>query len=208
MSQTNRSSRMCRCPVSRPARPLRWPGSPTGLELQGLQAIVQACPRRRGAGQELLTAIKSAPLRPRPSQRLEMSVNVPFDRIRPPSDPSKNWFGLFGLKANACWSGCRPSCEASVPTGIVGHIRKRIAAIGGHKKPAGIGEPVILIIVIRSLHEYGVRHDLRGWRRAGRTSIGQCKSSTLRNQGQQRSCSSSARSSGYRTRPHRQQRIG
>src|SRR5213595_1696958 len=27
---------------------------------------------------------------PRPSQRLEMSVNVPFDRIRPPSEPSKN----------------------------------------------------------------------------------------------------------------------
>src|SRR5205807_10605009 len=48
---------------------------------------------------------RDAPLRPTRPQRLEMSVNVPSDRIRPPSEPSKYWFGLFGLTANACWSG-------------------------------------------------------------------------------------------------------
>ena len=30
-------------------------------------------------------------------QRDEMSANVPSVRIRPPSDPSKIWVGLFGL---------------------------------------------------------------------------------------------------------------
>src|SRR5438874_2798675 len=58
-------------------------------------ARAKSCLQRLSAGSES----------PRPSQRLEMSVNVPSDRIRPPSEPSKNWLGLFGLVTNACWSG-------------------------------------------------------------------------------------------------------
>src|ERR1700737_4822635 len=52
-----------------------------------------------------LQRLSAGSVRPRPSQRLEMSVNVPSDRIRPPSEPSKNWFGLFGFTTKACWSG-------------------------------------------------------------------------------------------------------
>src|SRR5205823_842634 len=47
-----------------------------------------------------------------PSGRLshcgEMSAKEPLDRMRPPSDPSKNNPGLFGATASACWSGWRP----------------------------------------------------------------------------------------------------
>src|SRR5256885_11060745 len=43
-----------------------------------------------------LQRLRFGSIRFRPSQRLEMSVNVPSDRISPPSEPSKNWFGLFG----------------------------------------------------------------------------------------------------------------
>src|SRR5438477_4075742 len=35
----------------------------------------------------------------------EMSTNVPFVRITPPSEPSKIWVGFDGLTTIACWSG-------------------------------------------------------------------------------------------------------
>src|SRR6266404_6717405 len=66
---------------------------------------------------------------PRPPQRLEMSVNVPSDRIRPPSEPSKNWLGLFGFTTKACWSGCRPTCDASVPSVPSGRSAASVSSV-------------------------------------------------------------------------------
>src|SRR5882724_7671958 len=76
-----------------------------------------------------LQRLSAGSIRLRPSQRLEMSVNVPSDRIRPPSEPSKYWFGLFGFTANACWSGCRPTCDASVPSVPSGRSAASVSSV-------------------------------------------------------------------------------
>src|SRR4051812_47224434 len=55
-----------------------------------------------------LHCCRSDPLRPRLSQRAEVSLNVPSDRMTPPSEPSQTCSGLFGLATRVCWSGCRP----------------------------------------------------------------------------------------------------
>src|SRR6266446_7507017 len=54
--------------------------SPLFRLVQVVGARDKSCLQRLSDGSE----------RPRPSQRPEISVNVPSDRIRPPSEPSKN----------------------------------------------------------------------------------------------------------------------
>jgi hypothetical protein len=64
----------------------------------------------------------SAPARPRfgSSHQSERSTNSPLERITPPSFVSKNWNGLLGLVAIACWSGWSPfGCSSSVPSNVM-----------------------------------------------------------------------------------------
>src|SRR2546430_16803678 len=88
--------------------PLSWVPPCTSLAFAGftdrlwncrvcrpLFRLVHVVGARDNSCLQRLSSVAERP--PRPSQRLEISVNVPSDRIRPPSEPSKNWFGLFGF---------------------------------------------------------------------------------------------------------------
>src|SRR6266545_2979721 len=67
------------------------------------------------ADSSCLQRLRLGSVRPRPSQRDEMSTSVPSDRIRPPSEPSQNCSGLLGLTTSRCWSGCTPLWLESSP---------------------------------------------------------------------------------------------
>src|SRR2546430_12644697 len=68
---------------------------------------------------------RSSPLSPRNVVHCdEMSLKVPSDRTRPPSEPSKKRPGLLGLTTNPCWSGCIPFGET---------------ALGWQQLPGGVG---------------------------------------------------------------------
>src|SRR5206468_12147036 len=56
---------------------------------------------------QLLQSIRSLPVNPRDAHWLETSVNEPFSLQMPPSSALKTMFGLNGVAAIACWSGCR-----------------------------------------------------------------------------------------------------
>src|SRR5438477_12118887 len=60
------------------------------------------------ADSSCLQRVSPSPESPRESQRDDVSASVPLERITPPSEPSQNCSGLFGLTASACWSGWRP----------------------------------------------------------------------------------------------------
>jgi hypothetical protein len=45
----------------------------------------------------------------RPLQSLDPSTSSPLERIRPPSEPSRNSAGFPGTVTIACWSGWIPS---------------------------------------------------------------------------------------------------
>src|ERR671937_2325701 len=48
------------------------------------------------------------PVNVRESQRDDVSLSVPSERMTPPSEPSQNCRGLLGFTTSACWSGWRP----------------------------------------------------------------------------------------------------
>src|SRR6476620_12194067 len=56
---------------------------------------------------QLLQSIRLFPVSPRPAHWLCTSLNDPFILQTPPSSPLKRMFGLNGVAAIACWSGCR-----------------------------------------------------------------------------------------------------
>src|SRR5215510_6015275 len=50
-------------------------------------------------------SVSPPPESPRAAHWDETSAKAPLERIRPPSEPSKNILGLLGLTTSACWSG-------------------------------------------------------------------------------------------------------
>src|SRR4029453_14967248 len=52
--------------------------------------------------------VKPFPVRPRAAHCAETSVKSPLERMSPPSEPSKNKYGLPGCVTIACWSGWMP----------------------------------------------------------------------------------------------------
>ena len=90
------------------------------LELQGLQALVEARVAARHRREQLLAArqIGVRPGRVRYSVH-EMFLSVPSDSIRPPSEPSKNCSGFPGTVISACWSGWSPcGCVVDVASSV------------------------------------------------------------------------------------------
>src|SRR5438105_2254457 len=60
------------------------------------------------ADSSCLQRMSESPESPRESQREDVSLRVPSERMTPPSEPSQNCTGLFGFTTSACWSGWMP----------------------------------------------------------------------------------------------------
>src|SRR4029077_12751334 len=63
---------------------------------------------------QLLQSIRLLPVNPRDAHSLCTSLNDPYNLQIPPSLPIKTMFGLNGVAAIACWSGCRLTPVVSI----------------------------------------------------------------------------------------------